>query len=183
MYSDVELRLKKRNKTLFSRDSRCLAGLLELIEQQNRRTLVMWALDCAKITLREFETAYPEEKRPRACLELCEAWAGGKIKMPAARAAILASHAVAKQINNPVYSALCHAIGHAGATVHARNHAPGLPFYELTAIVLGHRADFHKPVTEKINFYLDRLLYWNEHTDKTAFEWASFLVDKSPRGQ
>ncbi|MDD4438091.1 MAG: hypothetical protein PHS04_08665 [Tissierellia bacterium] len=51
-------------------------------------------------------------------MELSEDWARGKIKMPAAKRAILNSHAVAKEINNSQYSALCHAIGHGGATVH-----------------------------------------------------------------
>lgn len=33
-------------------------------------------------------------------------------------------------------TALTHAIGHAGATVHVETYALGLPIYELTAIVL-----------------------------------------------
>ncbi|MHB8076331.1 putative immunity protein [Desulfosporosinus fructosivorans] len=51
-----------------------------------------------------------------------------------AKRAILDSHAVAKKIDDSEYGALCHAIGHAGATVHVETHALGLPFYELTAI-------------------------------------------------
>ena len=42
----------------------------------------MWALDCAKLPLEQFEIKYPDERRPRTCLELCESWARGKIKMP-----------------------------------------------------------------------------------------------------
>ena len=45
MFSDVEIKLKKRNKMLFSRDSQCLQELIKLIQIQNHRTLVMWALD------------------------------------------------------------------------------------------------------------------------------------------
>lgn len=59
MFSDVEQKLKKKNALLFSRDSECLQGLKMLIEQQKHRTLVMWALDCAKVPLMQFEEKYP----------------------------------------------------------------------------------------------------------------------------
>lgn len=136
MFSDVEQKLKRKNMVLFSRDSECLQELKTLIEQQKHRTLVMWALDCSKVPLAQFEEKYPYELRPRKALELCETWSKGKIKMPAAKRAILDAHAAAKEINDRVYGSLCHAIGHAGATVHVETHALGLPFYELTSIVL-----------------------------------------------
>jgi hypothetical protein len=178
MFSDVEIKLKKRNTILFSRDSQCLQDLIKLIQLQNHRTIVIWALDCAKVPLEQFEAKYPDEHRPRTCLELCEDWARGKVKMPIAKKAILNSHAVAKEINDSEYGALCHAIGHAGATVHVETHALGLCFYELTAIVLKYGKDnFHKPVTEKIDYYYDRLVYWKENTDKPGLNWADFLLD------
>jgi hypothetical protein len=178
MFSDVEIKLKKRNKILFSRDSQCLQDLIKLIQLQNHQTLVMWALDCAKVPLEQFEAKYSDERRPRTCLELCEDWASGKIKMPVAKQAILDSHAVAKEINDSEYGALCHAIGHAGATVHVETHGLGLPFYELTAIVLKYGKDnFPKPVSEKINYYYNRLLYWEENTHKLGLDWADFLLD------
>lgn len=178
MFSDVEIKLKKRNKMLFSRDSICLQELINLMQLQNHRTLVMWALDCAKVPLEKFEKKYPDEPRQRICLELSEAWARGEIKMPIAKKAILDSHAVAKVIDDSEYSALCHAIGHAGATVHVETHALGLPIYELTAIVLEHGKDnFRKPVMEKLNYYYNRLIYWQENTDKLKLNWANFLLD------
>lgn len=178
MFSDIEVKFKKRNKLLFSRDSQCLQELIELIQSQNHRTLVVWALDCAKLPLVQFEAKYPDERRPGNCLELCEAWARGKIKMPTAKRAILDSHAVAKEINDTEYGALCHAIGHAGATVHVETHALGLPIYELSAIVFKYgKNNFPKPVREKISYYNSRLLYWQENTDKLGFDWANFLLD------
>ena len=177
MFSDVEIKLGKKNKILFSRDSQCLQELIKLIEIQNHRTIVMWALDCAKITLGRFEEKYPNELRPRTALELSELWARGKIKMPMAKKAILDAHAVAKEIKDEEYGALCHAIGHAGATVHVETHALGLPFYELTAVVLEHgKVAYQKPVSEKIEYYCQRLLYWQNNTDKPGYEWAAFLI-------
>lgn len=178
MFSDVEIKLKKKNKLLFSRDSQCLQELIKLIQMQSHRTIVMWALDCAKLPLEQFEAKYPDEHKPRTCLELCEAWARGKIKMRIAKQAILDSHAVAKEIDDREYDALCHAIGHAGATVHVETHALGLPIYELTAIVLKYgKENFPKPVSEKINYYNQRLLYWQENTDKLGLAWADFLLN------
>ena len=178
MFTDVDLKRKKGNKILFSRDSKSLQGLIGLIEKQNHRTLVMWALDCAKTTLAMFEEKYPEECRPRAALELCESWSRGSVKMPEAKRAILDAHAAAKDINDGEYSALAHAIGHAGATVHVETHALGLAFYELTAIVLKHGGvDYQKPVSDKIDCYYQRLLFWQENTDKLRIEWVGFLAD------
>ncbi|HAQ40065.1 MAG TPA: hypothetical protein DCM73_04005 [Clostridiales bacterium] len=135
-------------------------------------------MDCAKVPLAQFEENYPYELRPRTALKLCEAWSRGKIKMPAAKRAILDVHAVAKEIDDRIYGALCHAIGHAGATVHVETHALGLPFYELTSLVLKFgKGEYQKQVHEKINYYCQRLIYWQENIDKVDFEWASFLMD------
>lgn len=178
MFQDVDQKLRKKNKILFSRDSQCLQELIRLIELQKHRTIVMWALDCAEITLAQFEEKYPAEPRPRAALELCEAWARGRIKMPAAKRAILDAHAAAKEIDDGEYGALAHAIGHAGAAVHVETHAIGLVIYELTAIVLKHGKDgYRKPVSDKIDYYYNRLLYWQDNIDKHMYEWADFLAD------
>ena len=102
----------------------------------------------------------------------------GEIKMPTAKRAILDSHAVAKIIDNNEYGALCHAIGHAGATVHVETHALRLPIYELTALVLKYGINnFQKPVGEKITYYINQLLYWQKNTDKLGMNWADFLLD------
>ncbi|MFH1512677.1 MAG: putative immunity protein, partial [Bacillota bacterium] len=146
---------------LFSRDSQCLRDLFGCMQMLNHRALVMWALDCAAIPLRQFEMKYPKEDRPRRCLEFSRKWAKGEIRMPSAKQAILGAHAAAKDIGDDAYGALCHAIGHAGATVHAQTHAIGLPLYELTAIVLRcGKEEYTRPVMDRINNYNARLLYW-----------------------
>ncbi|MDY0235230.1 MAG: hypothetical protein RBR71_04350 [Gudongella sp.] len=178
MFSDVEIKIKRKNKIFFSRKSKSLLDLVELMELQNHRIMVMWALDCASIALKNFEDKYPDEKRPRICLEMCDDWARGKVKMPEAKRSILDCHAVVNGINDSEYQALCHAIGQAGSTIHVKSHALGLPIYELTAIVLRYgEKDFYKPVSEKIECYYNRLLYWQDNTDILDFEWAKFLKD------
>lgn len=176
----IESKYKKGNKILFSRDSLCLQDLIRLIEMQKHRTLVMWAFDCIKEPLSLFEERYPNESRPRKALEICEAWAKGKIKMPEARRAILDVHAIAKEIDDKEYIALAHAIGHACATVHVETHVLGLVFYELTAIVfrIG-LEECNLSLNEKIRYYYDRLLYWQENIDALNVSWAKFLMDDS----
>ena len=178
MYSDIKGKLQKGNKILFTRDSSCLQKLIRLIELQKHRTLVMWAFECAIIPLRLFEEKYPTEHRPRIALEMCKAWSKGEVKMPVAKKAILDAHATAKEIEDNAYIALCHAIGHAGATVHVETHALGLVFYELTAIVFVNNIDnFDLVVNEKLNYYYDRLLYWQNNIDTLDISWANFLID------
>lgn len=174
--SSIVKKYERGNQLLFSRDSECLQDLVCLTEKQNHRTLIMWALDCAQEPLTLFEAKYPNDRRPRKALELCEAWARGIIKMPEAKRAILGAHAVAKEIDDKEYIAISHAIGHAGATVHVGTHALGLVFYELTALVL--HAGLEKcdlAVTRKIGYYYERLLYWQENIDTLDISWAKFL--------
>lgn len=176
MFTDVIQRWKRKNQILFSHESKSLQDLQKIMVQQEHRVLIIWALDCAKETVTQFEKKYPQEQRPRKALELCEAWAKGEIKMPTAKRAILDAHAAAKEVSSREYGALCHAVGQAGSVVHVKTHAMGLPFYELTAIVHKYGIDaFEKAAQEKINYYWQRLCYWQEHTDKTDRKWADFL--------
>ena len=180
MYDDVLEKIKRKNKILFNKDSCCLQNLQALIAGQNHKTLIMWALDCAGQSLADFEFKYHSELRPRKCLEMAEEWSKGNVKMPAAKQAILGSHAAAKEIDDAAYSALCHAIGHAGATVHVQTHALGLPFYGLTYIVLKYgETNFPQHVDEKLQFYYDKLIYWENNISKINRKWADFL-DKKP---
>jgi hypothetical protein len=175
VFADVEYRLKKENKLLFSRDSECLGHLLRLLERQDHRTLILWALDCARIPLMKLEVKYPFEHRPRMALDQCRAWAEGRIKMPEAKRAILDVHTAAKILGDPPYEALCHAVGQAGATVHVATHAPGLVFYELTAIVLENRQNYENEVSGRIGEYVERLMFWRDNSDDIDMKWAVFL--------
>lgn len=176
MFKDVEVKIKKRNRILFTRESESLRELVKLMDNQSHRVLVLWALDCGNVALKVFESVFPEEMRPRKCLELSEMWAKGQVKMKEAKRGILDAHAVAKEIDDEACKALCHGIGYAGATVHVGSHAIGLPMYELTAIVLSCKmSDYEEAVKEKIDFYIGRLLYWSENAGKLDRKWADFL--------
>lgn len=175
MYDDVEARIKRKNKVLFSYDSECLGGLLELSRLQNRRVLVLWAFECVKIPLELVEEAFPDETRPRIAYEQCRLWAAGEIKMSQAKRAILDCHAVCREIDDAYYTALIHAVGQAVSTVHVGSHAMGLPFYELTALVQKNRDNYREIIDRKINYYIERMLYYQENEKNIAVKWADFL--------
>ena len=176
MYQDVEIRLKKKNKILFSFDSACLQELIALMEIQNKRVLVLWAFECVLKPLEIFEQQYPNELRPRNAYDMCQQWASGMIKMPIAKKAILDCHRVCKEIDDMYYISLCHAIGQGLSTVHARKHSMGLAVYELSAIVYKNRDNYQEEVNNKIKYYLDRLFYYQDNIDKIERKWAQFLL-------
>lgn len=180
MFSDVQARLNKKNKILFSHDSTCLKELISQMNVQTHCALILWAFDCVRIPLQILEEAYPDEQRPRTAIELCKSWAEGNLKMPTAKRAILQAHAAAKEMQNEVHAALCHAVGQAGATVHVKTHAMGFIFYELTGIVLAHKTEEYEPfVMQKIEFYKQRLSYWQKQSRAEEYQWADFLKSEN----
>lgn len=133
-----------------------------------------------KIPLEIFEQKYTKELRPRIAFNKCQKWASGEIKMPLAKKSILDCHAVAKEIDDDYYIALCHAIGQGLSTVHVETHAIGLPIYELTAIVLKNKDNYQKEVGSKIKYYIDTLLYFQNNIDNIDYHWADFLLKNVP---
>ncbi|WP_051571951.1 putative immunity protein [Ruminiclostridium cellobioparum] len=106
-----------------------------MIQEQNHRTMVLWAFEFADETAQKLFERYPNKKRLGSAVLTSKDWAAGKVKMPVAKRAILQAHAVAKEIDSLEDIALCHAIGQACGVVHANGHAIGFPIYDLTAII------------------------------------------------
>ncbi|KAK8854459.1 hypothetical protein M9Y10_017023 [Tritrichomonas musculus] len=174
---DVKAKLKKNNQILFSNNSGYLEDLNKLVQTQNHRVLVLWALELAEQTVSKLEEKYPDERRPRETLEAARDWASGKIKMQIAKQKILSCHAIAKEINNKEDIAMCHAVGQACAVVHTAGHAMGYPVYDLTSIVHKYGVEnCSKAVEARKQEYICRLFYWNEHLDEYKGEWANFLL-------
>ena len=176
LFSDVRRKYAKKNRLLLGHDSACLQELQDDMLRQNHRTLVLWAFDCVQEALNQLEARYPDDPRPREAVTLCRQWAQGANKMPPAKHAILALHAMAKETDNIVDAALCHALGHACATVHTEKHAIGLPVYELTALVRALGIDSSDQALHgKIAYYRQRLAYWQEEVKRYPGPWAGFL--------
>ena len=92
----------RKRRILFNRDSECLQPLLSLIEEQNKRTLVLWALEYAGELCSKFEAKYPNEGRPRRAIDICREWSQGKVKMPVAKKAIHAAYNAATDITDDI---------------------------------------------------------------------------------
>ena len=180
MYYDVELKIKRKNKVLFTRDSLCLQELLKLIRLQTHKTLVLWAFCCVEEVIKIYNGKYQDDFRPTIAYETCKKWASGEIKMKEAKRCILECHSIAKEIDDDYYIAICHAIGQGLSTVHVETHAIGLVMYELTAIVLKNRDNYEEKVNDKIRWYIKTLKYFADNVDNTQDKWASFLEKDIP---
>lgn len=172
---EVRERLRRGNAILFSKNSAGLADLRAALEGVERRVAVLWALDVSSRAAEALEERYPGESRPRQALETARLWAAGRVKMPAARQAILGCHGLAKELDDPADRALCHAVAQACSTVHTPGHAIGFPLYELTALVRRYGPDnCREPVESRLADYRRRLADWAER-DVSGMEWAAFL--------
>ena len=172
----VQLRQKKKNQVLFAKDSEYLQDLMRVIQDQDRKVLILWAQEFAAGSVSQLEEKYPDETRPREALEASKDWAAGKIKMRTAQRRILDCHAFAKELRSREDIALCHAIGQACSVVHTVGHAIGYPIYDLSSIVykLGIE-NCREAVERRKQEYIHRLLYWEAHLADYCGEWAGFL--------
>lgn len=179
MFGDVEIKIKKKNKIFFNRESSSLVELRALIMQQSHLTLVLWVFDNLNNIIEILSEKYPEEEVFKIALETCVQWAHGIIKMSDAKKAILNCHSFAKNLENPLDIAYCHALGQGLSTVHVETHAIGMVFYELTAIVIKNGySDYEIEVSNKINNYISKLKFWseNEKRYRESQNWAKFLI-------
>src|SRR3954452_3999526 len=64
----------------------------------DHRGLGLWAASCAEHVLGLFESAQPDDPRPRAAIEHARAWTRGEVKMMQARKAAGAAQAAARNL-------------------------------------------------------------------------------------
>jgi len=103
------------------------------LDEQDHRSLALWAADCAEHVLPYFEEKYPGDNRPRNAIEAGRAWVRGEIAMSEARAAAFAAHAAARAADHAAARAAARAAGHAAATAHVAGHARHAAAYAVTA--------------------------------------------------
>lgn len=127
--------MPKTRKMLSDWDAPYIQALVKLIETQSKTTLANWCVDYSeRRMLPLFEAQYPDDSRPKQALGAAREWLSGAIKLPQAKAAILACHAAAREVEtNPAAQAAARAIGQSASTVHAAGHCIGLAFYGALA--------------------------------------------------
>lgn len=98
----------------------------------DHQLLALWAASCAEHVLWLFESARPEDQRPRQAIERARSWARGEIRMTDSRAAAGHANAAARDlIGAPRHAA--YAAGQAAAVAHVAAHELGAAAYAIKA--------------------------------------------------
>lgn len=177
-YDEANINLKKKREILFSKTSECLAPLMSELDKADRKSVVLWAFYFAEQAVGTLAESYPDESAPADALALTRLWALGKIKMPEAKRAILACHALAKRISSPRDIALCHAVGQALGSVHAKGHAIGFAIYELTSLIREYGVEGCSDlIPARLREYSSVLKNLTAPAAKDKCEWADFFAD------
>ena len=94
--------------------------------------LALWAATCAQHVLDLFESAQPQDPRPRTAIEHARAWVRGEVGMMQARAAGGHAMGAARDLRGaPRHAA--YAAGQAGAVAHVAAHELGAAAYAIKA--------------------------------------------------
>ncbi|HEV7209091.1 MAG TPA: hypothetical protein VGN54_10160 [Mycobacteriales bacterium] len=102
----------------------------------DHRLLALWAASCAEHVLDLFESAQPEDPRPRQAIEHARAWARGEVKMMQARTAAGHAMGAARDLRGAARHA-AYAAGQAGAVAHVAAHELGAAAYAIKAARAG----------------------------------------------
>ena len=102
------------------------------LTDSDHQLLAMWAASCAEHVLDLFESAQPEDPRPRRAIELGRAWARGEITMTQARTAAGHAMAAARDLSGAGRHA-AYAAGQAAAVAHVAAHELGAAAYAIKA--------------------------------------------------
>lgn len=94
--------------------------------------LALWAATCAEHVLGLFESARPEDPRPRQAIQHAGAWARGEVKMTQARAAGGHAMAAARDLQGAARHA-AYAAGQAAVAAHFAAHDLGAAAYAIKA--------------------------------------------------
>ena len=98
----------------------------------DHHALARWAAACAEHVLDLFESARPEDPRPRSAIEHARAWARGEVRMMQARAAGGHAMGAARDLRGAARHA-AYAAGQAAVVAHVAAHDLGAAAYAVKA--------------------------------------------------
>src|SRR3954453_5154726 len=102
----------------------------------DHRLLALWAASCAEHALHLFESARPEDPRPRQAIAHARAWVRGEVTMTEARRAAGRAMAAARDLRAaPRHAA--YAAGQAAVVAHVAAHELGAAAYAIKAARAG----------------------------------------------
>ena len=102
------------------------------LTDSDHHLLALWAASCAEHVLGLFESARPEDVRPRRAIESARAWVRGEISMTQARAAGGHAMGAARDLRGAARHA-AYAAGQAGVVAHVAAHDLGAAAYAIKA--------------------------------------------------
>jgi hypothetical protein len=102
------------------------------LADSDHQLLALWAASCAEHVIDRFESARPEDPRPRQAIEHARAWARGEIKMSQARTAGGHAMAAARDMSGAARHA-AFAAGQAAVVAHVAAHELGAAAYAIKA--------------------------------------------------
>ena len=103
------------------------------LTDSDHQLLALWAASCAEHVLDLFESAQPQDPRPRQAIEYARAWVRGEAGMMQARAAGGHAMGAARDLRGPARHA-AYAAGQAGAVAHVAAHDLGAAAYAIKAV-------------------------------------------------
>jgi hypothetical protein len=102
------------------------------LTDSDHHLLALWAAACAEHVLPLFESAHPDDPRPRQAIEHARAWVRGEVKMMDSRAA--GGHAMgAARDKRGAARHAAYAAGQAGVVAHVAAHELGAAAYAIKA--------------------------------------------------
>jgi hypothetical protein len=102
------------------------------LTDSDHHLLALWAAACAEHVLHLFESADPQDPRPRLAIERVRAWTRGEVTMTESRAA--GGHAMgAARDKRGAARHAAYAAGQAGAVAHVAAHELGAAAYAIKA--------------------------------------------------
>src|SRR5215470_15362744 len=103
------------------------------LTDSDHQLLALWAASCAEHVLDLFESAQPEDPRPRQAIEQARAWVRGEITMSQARAAGGHAMGAARDLSGAARHA-AYAAGQAAVVAHVAAHELGAATYAIKAV-------------------------------------------------
>jgi len=102
------------------------------LTDSDHRLLALWAAACAEHVLDLFESARPEDQRPRQAIDAARAWVRCEITMTEARTAAGHANGAARDLIGAARHA-AYAAGQAAAVAHVAAHELGAAAYAIKA--------------------------------------------------
>ncbi len=102
------------------------------LTDSDHQLLALWAASCAEHVLHLFESARPEDPRPRQAIDHARGWVRGEVRMTEARAAGGHAMAAARDLRGAARHA-AYAAGQAGVVAHVAAHDLGAAAYAIKA--------------------------------------------------